>query len=275
MKRNPSLNGVWIIYKNKKIEFYSLVKDGYYYIYITGSDNVDNSEILWLFEGYSRLFPLWIVDNEVEPECYLLLENSKGEAFVMEIVNKKIIIDGFFYSDYLGFRQEINGKGFDMKITDTIVGIADHLDYKFYLYSLRKGFIFGPYPYNEIEKFAYGFILDKNTAINYNGQKFDITGYVKEKKVGNVFYNEEKMKCLLIIGKSLDFTMLIMEPCSHVEFLFSVTHKDVEYTYNIIKQKLSSRNINDDLEDDIGYQWSASDSYYAFEGHSELELGID
>lgn len=113
--------------------------------------------------------------------------------------------------------------------------------------------------------------------INYNGDKIIFSGYKKEfiSKQGVLFYNEENMKCLLFRGHSLNDCIELSQ--SEKDFyIFEAFSDNVHLKYDMRKKELVCDDIHNGCDDqDNDVEWTSADSYYAFEGHSELELGID
>lgn len=273
--RNTFNIGTWILFKNKDLELYSLMRNDYYYIFISGKANNNNNEILWLNEAYKNIFPLWNIEIKDNPACYVLLQNTSGETVIIELISKKVILKETNNAIYKGpfqiYNDERNSK---CKIIDTNIGIIDMNQKTFRIFSIMNGFIVGPIPFEEVDFFKYGVFLDKKTIITYNGEQIDMNGFVMEKE-RNIFYNEAEMKCKLFTGlKNRD--IVILSPSVDDIYKFEGTSVNKYFVYDITNQKLSSENLSDlgKSHDDLE-TWTASDSYYAYEGYSELELGID
>ena len=274
MEWRSRYNGTWVLFKNSTLEIYTTLKHGLYYIYQIVSKNGSKSESLWNKDGYLNINPLWINNNDNEsPGVYYLLENYLGDVCIMEIVSKKIVLFNFDVSDYRSCAYiNNNKKGFDIKIEDTIVGLLFKDKKSFALVSLKNGYVFGPYNYTIIEEYKYGVILDNKTIVENNGAITDISGYVKH---GRVICNEDKTDCLFILDEESQFIILLRQN-QRKHNKFEASYKNRLYSFDIRTSELENIDLstpeppNRDIE-----EWTIADSYYAYEGHSELELGID
>lgn len=274
MEWRSRYNGTWILYKNSTLEIYTTLRHGLYYVYEVVSTNGSKSESLWNKNGYLNIEILWINnDADESPAVYCRLEDYLGDLCIMDIISKKKILDNFELSDYRSTTAINNKKeGFDLKIVDTIIGLLFKDEKRFALFSIRKGYVFGPYNYTDIEEYKNGVILDNETIVENNGEVTDLSRYIKQ---GDVYYNEDNNKCILIIDEKENF-FISLNPKKNCPNKFEAEYNNKFYSYNIIANELSKKDIPKsyllDRDEDI---WTAEDSYYAYEGHSELELGLD
>ena len=269
MALKTSYIGPWILFENKKIRVYSLKENGLYSIYKSEMTDGDIKGIQWLSDSYLHVLPLWINNDNEIPACYCLLENYLGDGFIMELISKKIILDGFDYFDFRSRSEVFNNKiGFEIKIIDTVVGFIDKRNKIFSLFSISNGFVFGPYTYNKIDEYKNGVVLDGKTIVMNGGFIKDIEGY---SKIDELYYNESKDEYLLISDITNKMPLNLV-PDDNDLFNLETYYNNNIYKYDVKKRKLTK--VEQEYEDH-GQQWTAGDSYYAFEGHSELELGID
>ena len=274
MEWRSRYNGTWILYKNSTLEIYTTLRHGLYYVYEVFSTNGSKSESLWNKNGYLNIEILWINnDADESPAVYCRLEDYLGDLCIMDIISKKKILDNFELSDYRSTTAINNKKeGFDLRIVDTIIGLLFKDEKRFALFSIRKGYVFGPYNYTDIEEYKNGVILDNETIVENNGEVTDLSRYIKQ---GDVYYNEDNNKCILIIDEKENF-FISLSPKKNCPNKFEAEYNNKFYSYNIIANELSKKDIPKsyllDRDEDI---WTAEDSYYAYEGHSELELGLD
>ena len=269
MSLETSHTGPWILFENKKIRVYSLGKNGLFYIYKSDMIDGDIKGRQWLSDSYLHVLPLWINNDNENPACYCLLENYLGDGFIMELISQKIVLKDFNYFDYRSRSEVLNNKkGFEMKIIDTIVGFIDKRNNILSLFSISNGFVFGPYKYNELDEYKSGVVLDGKIIVMNSGFIKDIEGY---SKIDELYYNESKDEYLLISDITNKFPLKLV-PNDIDLFKFETYYNDNIYKYDTIKRKLTK--VEKEYEDH-GQQWTADDSYYAFEGHSGLELGID
>lgn len=274
MEWRSRYNGTWVLFKNSTLEIYATLRHGLYYVYQVDSSNGTTSESLLNKDGYLNIEPLWINNNANEsPAVYCLLENYLGDVCIMEIISKEIVLYNFDLSDYRSRAVVYNDKkGLDLRIIDTIIGLLTKGIKRFALLSLKNGYVFGPYKYTTIEEYKYGVILDNETIAENIGVITDISGYVKQ---GSVFYNEEDANCILVIDEKDKF-FILLRPNKSNPNTFEAVYNNKFYSYDIIANKLTKKDIPiPDYSDRDIDQWTASDSYYAYEGHSELELGLD
>lgn len=269
MTLNTSQTGPWILFENKKIRVYSLGKKGLFYIYKSDMIDGDIKGRQWLSDTYLHVLPLWINNDNENPACYCLLENYLGDGFIMELISQKIVLKDFNYFDYKSRSEVLNNKkGFEMKVIDTIVGFRDKRNKNFSLFSISNGFIFGPYTYNEIDEYKNGVVLDGKTMVMNSGFIKDIEGY---SKIDELYYNESKDEYLLISDITNEFPLILVSDDEDLFYLETCYNNNI-YKYDLKQRKLTK--VEQEYEDH-DRQWTATDSYYAFEGHSELELGID
>lgn len=266
---NTSQTAPWILFENKRIRVYSMRKNGLYYIY--KSDMIDGNirNRQWLTDSYLHVLPLWINNDNESPACYCLLENYLGDGFIMELISQEIVLKDFNYCDFRSRSEVLNNKkGFEMKIIDTMVGFIDKRNKIFSLFSISNGFVFGPYTYNEIDVYKNGVVLDGKTMVMNSGFIKNIEGYTK---IDELYYNELKDEYLLISDITNKFPLILVP--DDKEFFYLETY----YNNNIYKYDVKQRTLKkvEQEYEDHDQQWTAADSYYAFEGHSELELGID
>jgi len=269
MALKTSYIGPWILFENKKIRIYSLGQNGLFYIYKSDMIDGDIRGRQWLSDSFLHVLPLWINYDNENPACYCLLENYLGDGFIMELISQKIVLKDFNYFDFRSKSEVLNNKkGFEMKIIDTMVGFIDKQNKIFSLFSISNGFVFGPYTYTEIDEFKSGVVLDGKTIVMNSGFTKDIEGY---SKIDELYYNEPKNQYLLISEITNKFP-LILEPDDEDIFKLETCYDNNIYIYDVIKKRLTK--VEQEYEDH-DQQWTTADSYYAFEGHSELELGID
>ena len=269
MSLETSHTGPWILFENKKIRVYSLEKNGLFYVYKSDMIDGDIRGSQWLSDSYLHVLPLWINNDNENSACYCLLENYLGDGLIMEIISKKIVLEDFNYFDYRSSSEVHNKKkGFEIKIIDTIVGFIDKRNSIFSLFSISNGFVFGLYKSNEIDEYKSGVVLDGEKIVMNSGFVKNIEGYTK---IDELYYNKSKDEYLLI-SSITNKIPLVLVPVDEEIFELETYYNNNIYKYDIKKRKLTK--VEKEYEDH-GQQWTAADSYYAFEGHSELELGID
>ncbi len=263
----------WILFEDKDLQIYSQRRNGLYYIFQSSPSNVHNTEVRWLNDEFLHINLIW--DNSKNhdyPSCFYILENALGDACIIDLLNKKVILNNFDFVDYTGSTL-IYTKESGYKVFDAHVRFVSRKNKTVSLYSIVNGFVFGPVQYDEIELYKNGFLLDHKSLYNNNGELFDVTGYVKEPNVGKVYYNEEKGNCILIIDY-VSQLYITLYPDEDDVFKFEGIYEKERYVYDMNSQELKKDIIRPEDNDPSG-DWTAADSYYAYEGYSELELGID
>ena len=263
----------WILFEDKGLQIYSQRRNGLYYILQSSPSNVSNTEVRWLDDEYLHINLIWDNSNNKDyPSCFYILEDVLGDSCIIDLLNKKVILDKFDFADYTG-GSLIYTKEFGCNAVDAYVRFVSRKNKTVSLYSIVKGFVFGPVHYEEIELYKNGFLLDQKTLFNTRGGLVeDVTGYVKEPKVENVYYNEEKENCILIIDYVTQLHIKLF-PDEDDVFKFEGRYENEEYVYDMNSQELKKEIIHPEYNDS-SEGWSAADSYYAYEGHSELELGL-
>ena len=269
MTHKTNYTGPWILFENKKNRVYILKKNGLFYVYKSDMIDGDIRGRQWLSDSYLHVFSLWINNDNENPACYCLLENYLGDGFIMELISRKIVLENFNYFDCRS-RSVIfnNKKGLEMKTIDTMVGFIDKRNKKFSLFSISNGFVYGPYKYNEIDEYKSGVVLDGKIMVMNSGFIKDIEGY---SKIDELYYNESKDEYFWISDITDKFPLRLL-PNNKELFKLETIFNDNIYIYDVKQRKLTK--VEQEYEDH-GQQWTAADSCYAFEGHSELELGID
>lgn len=266
----------WVLFENNEMQIYSQRLNGLYYIFYSTPSTDSNSKIRWINDEFINIILLWDDSKNKEyPKCYYLLENYLREAYIIDILNKKIILKDFERRDFKGSSPVYNKKkGINYGIIDTYIRFVNQEEKKLSFYSLSKGLFIRSQSFDEIELYRNGYILNKKTLFNNIGDvREDITGYVKETKVENVYYNEQKGNCILLLDH-VDKLFLVLESDEEDVLIFEAIYNEKNYKYNIGSQELKIFNAPKDYED-VPDNWTAADASCAYEGYSRLELGLD
>lgn len=263
----------WILFEDKDLQIYSQRRNGLYYILQSPPSIIRNTEVRWLNDEFLHINLIWDNSNSHDyPSCFYILENVLGDACIIDLLNKKVILNKIDFADYAGSSLIYKTES-GYKAVDAHVRFVNRKNKTVSLYSIVNGIVFGPVHYEEIELYTNGFILDHKALFNNRGDLvYNVTGYVKEPKVGNVYYNEEKENCLLIIDYISQLHIMLF-PNEDDIFKFEGRYENELYVYDMNSQVYKKEKICPEYNNPLE-SWTAADSDYAYEGHSELELGL-
>ena len=202
-------------------------------------------------------------DSSANRFCYMVFKDSRGKGYIMEIFSKNIILRDVNYNDIRSIKKRVVSFDEylynDEKSEDAVLTIWDKNKKQYSLYSIRKGYIFGPTNYNEIEEYLCGVIIDEHIAVENDGYIFDFSNY--EEDCG-IYYNKEKddYKILLDSEDGIFFTMEEDEWNQDiVKYRYENEYGTVIYKFN----KETGEQHKEFEREDEGYQWTERDSWDA------------
>ena len=197
--------------------------------------------------------------------CYMLFKENDGKAYVMEIFTKDIILKDISYQDVKSIKSRtlfpeewwlID----DEKRKDASLVIWNKKQKQYSVFSVAEGYIFGPYPYIEIEEHASGVILDEHLAVENDGYVFDFADYENDREL---FYNKEKDDYRLFLDDEdgMFYTMEKDEYSNDDIVKFEQERNDGTIIYKYNKE---TGEFNEEfVRDEDGYEYSERDTWWA------------
>lgn len=178
--------------------YYAQLQNGLWYIYYNYEDYDEGKGFIWLEQGYKKIKLLLSYNfyddcNSHKAYCYLLLKEVNDEWSIIELTEKKIILSGIKNKSIKCIKKRtLKWDEHEVKEDDkdAVIVICNEIKKMYSLFSLKKGYIFGPYTYNKIDFWAWGAVLDNHIEVNNNGYVFDFSDY--ETKDGEIYYNKVK-----------------------------------------------------------------------------------
>lgn len=152
-----------------------------------------SKDMYWIDEGFLDIKLLMAssgIDDDGWPTgehaCYVILKDLNGEGRIVELTSKKTILKDFLFSDFRGATPKTiyegsvtfneNGRINNRReIDDRVLRFINFETKSFALYSLIKGYIFGPQSYTHIDPERFGTILDEKLAIENDGEVLDLS----------------------------------------------------------------------------------------------------
>lgn len=198
-----------------------------------------------------------------EPNCcYILIQYKSGQACIKEILSNRIVAGYFDINDYkLVYKH-------DWHPHDCIIRFQNRDKKSFALFSLKRGYIWGPFIYQSIEEYHRGVIIDEKYVIEYSGYVKDIFGYerIEGKYVfddirHDVFIKKESNSCYILLDAyCLMPQMEMVELKSNDEVhnnIFELELGKITFTFNANTKELT---VDDSSERD---DWTDEDAWDA------------
>lgn len=265
-----SYGRTYTIFKSPDSTIYFENRGKLIYIYRVEGTISNSMGELWLNEGYKDLLLL----HQIESSTYILLEDIHNNGIIMEIVSKKIILSDFRYNEFIySSHRTIEGisakslflaKKSMMNMFEPICFFRNEVTNEFSVFSLYKGFIYGPSHYQTIDIYKNGVILNRTIAILKNSTIEDITGYIQKEKL---FVNEDKRQYKLLIDKD---GVLLLQLNKVNKYLFAAEFNKIIYSYDVLQDVINYESTL--VDNDNSFPGSMDEAY---EGYSRLELGLD
>ena len=267
------------------IDYYAQLKNGLFFIYRRCYEPEirpnHREEVICFEKGYKKIKLLLYNNSSSEPYCYILLKDINDEWSIVELVDKKIILSGIENKSIKDVKRRTllwnERKGDDDK--DAVIVICNENKRMYSLFSLKKGYIFGPYTYNTKELWDWGAVLDSHIEVQDDGYVFDFSDY--ETKDGEIYYNKEKDDYKIFIDelfiddktvgglfslhheKEAPTSFVIWDGNNEVdqddENILMLRLNDVIYVYNKKTGKLTKNDIPVYHE----YEWTERDTWDA------------
>lgn len=189
----------------------------------------------WLKGRFKDLRVLCKKFDDYNQYCYVLLKKYNGEGVIVELISKRIIIKDFKHDvlkDCL-----MNVRDYCKHIEIPVISFLDKEGKTFSLYTPSKGFVYGPYHYNEVEEFRYGVILDHRFAVCTHGYYCDLSEYTclgpvykaKDRDDYIIFVDEDKALFRYMGQDKNDESILSVDTKSHIYKYNKVTGEVMQY----------------------------------------------
>lgn len=268
MFENKAYNLIWL--ENGFIQIIVIKSNGFIKIYKRYIDNGEFIDKLWIDDEFRDVEIIMKSGYDSDEKyCYVHLIDSLGYNSILEIVNKKPILQDYQYNHIKMVFKRIEPEQFHKPVVEEVVYRVLNKRKKIYaLYSLKKGFLFGPYEYKEIDMNNGGVILDKKYAVENYGEVLDLSNY--EKLGYEIYFDKEKDKYLLFLDQKDGMFIHMYEDDVDNNIVCAETE------YEIFKyDKTTGECTCEPLRGFSGItDWSQYNDI-VYEGHSRLELGLD
>ncbi len=231
------------------------------WIYKRQKDDMgDYKDTLWLEDGYKDIKIIMKSNTGSEKKyCFVRLTDEAGTRSIMEVVNKEPVLEEYQPNHYKIVSVKQNTLYGSSETLDVIYRILNKRKNNYALYSLLKGFIFGPYKYEKIEKHRNGVILDEKIALENCGDVIDLTNY--DYQGGGVYIRKDKKVYLLFLDQEESMFVPMEKDYSDDNVMIAETEHEI-FKYDKTTGECKCHQLrNNQLEDD----WSKYDDI-VFEG---------
>ena len=258
-----------LLWLKEDIQLIIIKSNGLMRVYKRYGDEEAYRDILWLDEGYKEIKRIMKSSHNSETKYYYaILTDENGTHSIMEIVSKESILSNYQYNHLKIVYKEIEPfSSCTPEIVDVIYRVHNKKKKLYALYSLKEGFLFGPYNYKEIEMHNCGVILDNKYAVENYGYSMDLTEYDCDEN--DLYISKDKKRFFLFLDQD--------------EEMFHILKKDdyddnimiTETEHEIFKYDLSTKSCRCELKR-MDYEIDLSKfNDIAYEGYSRLELGLE
>lgn len=185
---------------------------------------------LWLEDGFKEVKIIMKSGSSSDKRyCFVYLTDECGSHSIMEVVNKIPILDEYQPNHYKMVYKKISlDTNNTSETNDVIYRLFIRKKKNYALYSLRKGFIFGPYNYKNIDMHRNGVILDNRIAVENCGITFDLTNYIYD---GGVYVRKDKKEYLLFLDQKEKMFVPMEKDYSDDNYMIAETEYDI-FKYN-------------------------------------------
>lgn len=226
-------------------------------------------DTLWLEDCYKEIKIIMKSGHHSNIKYYYaLLADENGTHSIIELISKEAILSEFQFNHLKIVHKEIEPVPFlTPEVVDVIFRIFVRKKKMYGLYSLRKGFVFGPYKYETIEIHNYGVILDDKYAIDNDGFVMDITEY--DRNGYDLYISKDKKKYLLFLDQKEGMLYPMTKDDYDENIMIAETDHEI-FKYDITTGECKCEFKRNDYEVDLSKYGDI-----AYEGYSKLELGLE
>ena len=187
----------------------------------------------WLKGRYIDLKVLCVKLDNYTKYCYVLLKKNNGKGVIAELISKRIIIKDFKYDSFKDCLMNV--RDYCKHIEVPVISFLDKKGKTFSLYTPSKGFVYGPYHYDDVLELRYGVILDHRFALCNHGYYCDLSEYTC---LGPVYKANERDDYIIFVDED-NALYRYMGQDNNDESMLSVETKSHIYKYNKLTGEVS------------------------------------
>lgn len=187
----------------------------------------------WLKGRFKDLKVVCKKFDDYNQYCYVLLKKNNGKGVIAELISKRVIIKDFKYDSFKDCLMNV--RDYCKHIEIPVISLLDKKEKTFSLYTPSKGFVYGPYHYDDVLELRYGVILDHRFAVCTHGYYCDLSEYTC---LGPVYKAKDRDDYIIFIDEDKALFRYMGQDKNDESMLYVKT-KTHTYTYNKVTGETS------------------------------------